>query len=130
LSTAVSFMARSNIDDFRLSIRLDFAAGVRIGPGKIALLEAIREKGSISGAARKMGMAYRKAWLLVEQMNQLLGQPVVTTVIGGAEGGGTELTKTGKRLIGLYYAIASSAQTAADTEAQLVKKSMLRGAEN
>jgi molybdenum-dependent DNA-binding transcriptional regulator ModE len=68
-------MARSNIDDFRLSIRLDFASGVPIGPGKIALLE----KGSISGAARKMGMAYRKAWLLVEQMNQLLGQPVVTT---------------------------------------------------
>jgi molybdate transport system regulatory protein len=77
-----------------------------------------------------MGMAYRKAWLLVEQMNQLLGQPVVTTEIGGAEGGGTELTKTGKRLIGLYYAIASSAQTAADTEVRVVKKSIQGAAEN
>jgi molybdate transport system regulatory protein len=117
-------MARRNIDDFRLSIRLDFASGVRIGPGKIALLEAIREKGSISGAARKMGMAYRKAWLLVDELNQVFCEPVVTTEIGGAEGGGASLTNTGKRVIALYYAIASSARAAADSEIQVVKKSM------
>ncbi len=55
--------------DTRLSIRLDLTSGDRIGPGKIALLEAIQEAGSISGAARALGMSYRRAWLLVEEIN-------------------------------------------------------------
>ena len=56
--------------DTRLSIRLDLTSGDRIGPGKIALLEAIQEAGSISGAARALGMSYRRAWLLVEEINE------------------------------------------------------------
>ena len=56
--------------DTRLSIRLDLTSGDRIGPGKIALLEAIRATGSISAAARKIGMSYRRAWLLVEQIHR------------------------------------------------------------
>jgi molybdate transport system regulatory protein len=55
--------------DTRLSIRLDLTSGDRIGPGKIALLEAIQATGSISAAARSLGMSYRRAWLLVEQIN-------------------------------------------------------------
>ena len=54
----------------RLSIRIDLASGSRIGPGKIALLEAIRTNGSISASARSLGMSYRRAWLLVEEVNQ------------------------------------------------------------
>jgi molybdate transport system regulatory protein len=62
----------------RLSIRLDLASGARIGPGKIALLEAIRSTGSISAAARSIGMSYRRAWLLVEEINEALREPAVT----------------------------------------------------
>jgi molybdate transport system regulatory protein len=61
--------------DTRLSIRLDLTSGDRIGPGKIALLEAIQATGSISAAARKIGMSYRRAWLLVEQINESLAEP-------------------------------------------------------
>jgi molybdate transport system regulatory protein len=64
--------------DTRLSIRLDLTSGDRIGPGKIALLEAIQATGSISAAARKIGMSYRRAWLLVEQINESLQEPAVT----------------------------------------------------
>ena len=61
----------------RLSIRIDLASGKRIGPGKIALLEAIRSTGSISAGARSLGMSYRKAWLLVEEVNHALREPAV-----------------------------------------------------
>jgi len=91
-------VTRSRVPEPRLSIRIDVAGG-RIGPGKIALLEAIGEAGSISGAARKMKMSYRKAWLLVEDMNHVLGQPVVTTEIGGDSGGGAALTAIGEQVI-------------------------------
>jgi molybdate transport system regulatory protein len=69
-----------------LSIRIDLASGDRIGPGKIALLEAIRSTGSISAAARSIGMSYRRAWLLVEEINQTLREPAVKAETGGARG--------------------------------------------
>jgi molybdate transport system regulatory protein len=71
-----------------LSIRVDLACGLRIGPGKIDLLEAIRSTGSISAAARALGMSYRRAWLLVEEINNGLREPVVSTESGGRHGGG------------------------------------------
>src|ERR1043166_7856101 len=79
----------------RLSIRIDLASGDRIGPGKIALLEAIRATGSISGAARSLGMSYRRAWLLVEQINDALREPAVTAAMGGRHGGGASATAAG-----------------------------------
>src|SRR5258705_1037108 len=79
-----SSQARSaSMADTRLSIRLDLTSGDRIGPGKIALLEAIQATGSISAAARALGMSYRRAWLLVEQINDSLQQPAVTAATGG-----------------------------------------------
>ena len=66
-----------------LSIRIDLASGDRIGPGKIALLEAIRSTGSISAAARSIGMSYRRAWLLVEEINKTLREPAVKAETGG-----------------------------------------------
>ena len=66
----------------RLSIRIDLASGKRIGPGKIALLEAIRSTGSISAGARALGMSYRRAWLLVEEINNALREPAVTAETG------------------------------------------------
>jgi len=67
----------------RLSIRIDLASGGRIGPGKIALLEAIRSTGSISAGACSLGMSYRRAWLLVEEVNHALREPAVTAETGG-----------------------------------------------
>jgi molybdate transport system regulatory protein len=73
-----------------------------IGPGKIALLEAIRDTGSISAAARKLRMSYRRAWMLVDDLNRRLAQPVVLAMPGGKHGGGTMLSPTGRKLVVLY----------------------------
>ncbi|HZF19552.1 MAG TPA: LysR family transcriptional regulator [Burkholderiales bacterium] len=73
-----------------------------IGPGKIALLEAIRDTGSISAAARKLRMSYRRAWMLVDDLNRRLAKPVVRAAPGGRDGGGTMLSPTGRKLVTLY----------------------------
>ena len=98
-----------------LSIRIDLPSGGRIGPGKIALLEVIRSTGSISGAARSIGMSYRLAWLLVEEINQTLREPAVTAYTGGARGGGAVVTPVGE-VVGLDRAIETQARSAAGNE--------------
>jgi len=105
-----------------LSIRLDLTSGDRIGPGKIELLEAIREAGSISGGARKIGMSYRRAWLLVEEINAALQEPAVTSTTGGRQGGGAVLTPVGKKIIEIYRSIEAAAQKSADSEFRAVEK--------
>lgn len=87
------------------SIRLDFAGGRRLGPGKIALLEAIIETGSISAAGRRMEMSYRRAWLLVDAVNRMFDQPVVVSAVGGPHGGGAQVTEFGSRLVSAYRAL-------------------------
>ncbi len=71
----------------RVTMRFDFADGRRLGPGKIALLEALAATGSIAAAGRAHGMAYRRAWLLVDEMNHMFKQPVVIAKGGGKAGG-------------------------------------------
>lgn len=71
----------------------------KLGAGKIRLLRAIREHGSISAAARSMGMAYRHAWLMVDELNRCFAEPVVAASIGGRAGGGAALTGWGNELI-------------------------------
>src|SRR5258707_11320016 len=102
--------------DIGLSIRLDLTDCDSIGPGKIALLEAIRVQGSISAAARYLGMSYRRAWLLVEQINKSLSEPAVTAATGGASGGGAALTPVGGQVIELYRAIESRARSSGNSE--------------
>jgi molybdate transport system regulatory protein len=106
----------------RLSIRIDLASGDRIGPGKIALLEAIRSTGSISAAARSLGMSYRRAWLLVEEINNALREPAVTAETGGRSGGGAALTAVGERVIDLYRSIESHARSAAGGDFRAIGK--------
>jgi molybdate transport system regulatory protein len=118
-------MIESSVSDPRLSIRIDLAGG-RIGPGKIALLEAIRDTGSISGAARKMKMAYRHAWTLIEEINKVLGQPAVSTEIGGGRGGGATLTRVGAQVVGIYHAIESGAHGAVADEFKAIEKLLRR----
>src|SRR6185437_957467 len=105
-----------------LSIRIDLASGARIGPGKIALLEAIRSAGSISAAARVLDMSYRRAWLLVEEINHALREPAVAAETGGRRGGSAVVTPSGEHLIGLYRTIESHARTAAGAEFKAIGK--------
>ncbi len=95
-----------------LFVRIDFGAGERLGPGKIQLLESIRTHGSISAAARAIGMSYRRAWLLVENLNALFGEASVATRVGRTQGGGAVLTPFGERLVQLFREIEVEAARA------------------
>ncbi len=86
----------------RVTLRMDFDSGSRLGPGKIALLEAIRKTGSISAAGREFGMAYRRAWLLTDEMNRMFASPLVAARGGGRNGGGAVLTALGEEVVALY----------------------------
>lgn len=86
----------------RVTLRLDFDAGRRLGPGKVALLEAIRRKGSIAGAGREFRMGYRRAWLLVDELNHMFAEPLVIARGGGRDGGGASLTALGEEIIARY----------------------------
>ncbi len=96
-----------------LSVRIDFGPGQRLGPGKIQLLERIAELGSISAGGRALGMSYRRAWELIDELNGIFGQPVVTSRIGGKHGGGAELTPLGRRIVDGYRNIEHAAAGAA-----------------
>jgi molybdate transport system regulatory protein len=100
-----------------LSIRLDLANGDRIGPGKIALLEAIQAKGSITAAALHLGMSYRRAWLLVQAINGALRQPAVATSVGGRRGSsGAVVTSVGEEMIKVYRSIEGRTHASAHQE--------------
>ncbi|MFT3810587.1 MAG: LysR family transcriptional regulator [Micropepsaceae bacterium] len=96
-----------------LSIRVDIAPGASIGPGKARLLEAIRDTGSISAAARAMDMSYRRAWLLVDDLRAVFGEPLVETAAGGAKGGGASLTPRGARVLTAFRTMERAAAKAA-----------------
>jgi molybdate transport system regulatory protein len=117
----------NQMPDTHLSIRLDLATGDRIGPGKIALLEAIAKSGSISAAARRLGMSYRRAWLLVEEVNGALRQPAVVAATGGQDGGGAVLTPIGERVVDLYRAIEGQAHTSASEAFRAIGRLVRKG---
>lgn len=90
----------------RLRILFDHAM---LGPGKIELLERIRDTGSISAAGRQMEMSYKRAWSLVEEMNAAFTEPLVSSARGGAGGGGARLTPAGEEVIARYHAVLDAA---------------------
>ncbi|MGB3721076.1 MAG: LysR family transcriptional regulator [Hyphomicrobiaceae bacterium] len=97
-----------------LTIRIDFGAFGFLGPGKIQLVELIAKHGSISAAGKEMGMSYRRAWLLVNEINHIFREPLVETQMGGAGGGGAQVTEFGHDVIRRYRAIQQAAAEAAD----------------
>jgi molybdate transport system regulatory protein len=97
----------------RLTLRVDLGPGASVGPGKIRLLQAIREHGSISQGGRALGMSYRRAWMLVDELNRSFRTPVVTAQPGGKRGGGATLTAFGTDLVERYRAIEAAAHAAA-----------------
>jgi molybdate transport system regulatory protein len=104
---------KSSLKSFpSLSLRIDLDRQGRIGPGKIQLLENIHWCGSISAAGRAMNMSYRRAWLLVDEINRICGHAAVETQEGGKHGGGTKLTPFGLALVARYQKIQRSVERA------------------
>jgi molybdate transport system regulatory protein len=93
----------------RLSVSIVFESGARIGSGKFRLLQSIHDSGSISGAAREMGMSYKRAWVLLDSINQAFTELVVLTSPGGVGGGGARLTQFGLEVLARYRKIADRA---------------------
>ena len=101
---------KSSKQDLKPQIRILFRKAIAMGPGKADLLRAIDETGSISAAARQMEMSYRRAWLLVDTMNQAFKSPVVVTLTGGKAGGGATVTEFGKEVLQRYSAMEQKAR--------------------
>lgn len=97
-------------------LRVLLGSAIAIGPGKADLLDAIGRTGSISAAAREMGMSYRRAWLLVEAANNAFIEPLVATATGGSGGGGAELTEFGRMVVDRYRKIEQKAASAVANE--------------
>ena len=81
---------------------VDDAGEHYLGVGKVRLMEAIDELGSISHAARRLGMSYKRAWSLIQEVNQLEDEPYVAKEVGGAGGGHATVTETGRAAIARY----------------------------
>ncbi|HBZ71524.1 MAG TPA: ModE family transcriptional regulator [Deltaproteobacteria bacterium] len=89
---------------------------IAVGPGKVALLEAIGRTGSITAAAKTLGMSYRRAWTLLDTVNRSLREPAVHSAKGGKRGGGSALTEAGRQLIELYRQIETTAASACKSD--------------
>src|SRR5262245_66649680 len=109
-----------------LSVRIDLDAEGRIGPGKIQLLENIRDYGSISAAGREMKMSYKRAWDLVDEINRICRQPAVEGQTGGKNGGGTTLTTFGATLVTRYRKLERAAASAARKELAALRNEVWR----
>ena len=109
----------------RLQLRLFFAHGAMLGPGKAELLEHIRDTGSISAAGRAMEMSYKRAWMLVDAMNAAFTAPLVESARGGAGGGGAQVTEVGLEVLRLYRALQDKAARAGQAEMAAIS-AMLR----
>jgi len=107
---------------FRMRIRK--GETVALGPGKVALLEAVREHGSISAAARSLEMSYRRAWLLIDELNRSLKSPATVSEQGGQSGGGCVLTPVGEEIIRLYRDVEAQAQHACARQITALTKLM------
>lgn len=99
-----------------IKIHLPYGDWSAIGPGKADLLEAIERTGSISGAARQMGMSYKRAWDLVNTMNKSFREPLVLTATGGSHGGGAQMTDFGREVLRRYREIEIKSYQAVEAE--------------
>jgi molybdate transport system regulatory protein len=95
-----------------IRLRIDLSPDSALGPGKIALLEHIEASGSLSQAARELGMSYRRAWLLLSDVNRMFNDPVTTMSVGGSGGGGARLTDLGREIVKAYREIEDAAEKA------------------
>lgn len=107
-----------------LHLRVVLGGEVAMGPGKAELLEGIAETGSIAAAGRRMGMSYRRAWTLVEEMNGMFRAPLVDAAKGGAGGGGAVLTAEGQRILAVYRRLEQAAAQAGAREVAVMRRAL------
>jgi len=107
-------------------LRVVLERDVAIGPGKADLLAAVGATGSISAAARRMGMSYKRAWLLVDTMNRCFRTPLVAAAKGGQAGGGAELTPLGREVLRRYRAVEARATRGAARDLAALKRALRR----
>jgi molybdate transport system regulatory protein len=105
----------------KLTLRVMVEDTIALGPGKISLLESIARNGSISAAARNMGMSYARAWRLVDDMNRCFARPLVLTASGGKHGGGAQVTPEGEQVLGIFRAMEAAALQASQTGYQALQ---------
>jgi len=120
-----------NQSQIEIRPRLRVMAGreIALGPGKMELLEALRQTGSISRAAREMGMSYMRAWTLIRTMNRCFQKPVVVSTHGGAHGGGgAQLTATGRKVLALYKRMNAKCLNAVAAEASQLESLLKKDA--
>ena len=106
--------ASAPVAKFRL--RVSIGDVIAVGPGKVTLLEAIAQTGSITAAAKSLDMSYRRAWMLLDELNRALKAPAVDSAKGGQHGGGSALTDTGRELIVLYRRVEATAASACEDD--------------
>ncbi len=97
-----------------IRFRIDFSESSNIGPGKIGLLQEIKNSGSVSQAARSLGLSYRRAWLLLDSLNKSFDKPVTVNSVGGRGGGGAQVTPFGVALIERYRELESEISAIAE----------------
>ena len=107
-------------------LRLQFPSGLTFGPRKAALLAGIRENGSIAAAGRRMGMSYKRAWLLVDTMNRCFRVPVVAAAKGGPAGGGARLTPLGAEVLAAYRRMQARTVRAVGRDLARLKRRLAR----
>jgi molybdate transport system regulatory protein len=108
--------------EVRFRMRITKGETIALGPGKVALLESVRKHGSISAAARSLDMSYRRAWLLIDELNRSLKSPATISEQGGQSGGGCVLTPVGESIVRLYRDVeAQAAAACAEQIASLTK---------
>ena len=104
----------------KFRVRISAGETIAIGPGKIDLLEAIADAGSITAAAKNIGMSYRRAWLLVTELNASLKSPALDSAKGGQHGGGSALTPVGRQLIDSYRRVQATAASACAADIKIL----------
>lgn len=107
-----------------IRLRVVLGGDIAVGPGKADLLEAIAETGAIAAAGRRLGMSYKRAWLLVETMNACFRGPLVEAAKGGAGGGGARLTPLGERVLAAYRRMEAKAAEATAAELEEMRSAM------
>ena len=103
-------------------VRLQIKQGTALGPGKAALLEALKRTGSISAAGRALDMSYRRAWLLIHSVNQAYKEPLVEASKGGAGVGGAQLTPLGREVLSIYRRMERKALRAIQPDLDVLQK--------
>jgi molybdate transport system regulatory protein len=120
-----SAMSKPLAQPVTIRIRIGLGENIAIGQGKADLLEAIGRTGSIAAAARDLQMSYRKAWMLVDEMNQCFRTPVVLAAKGGLQGGGAQVTALGQEALARFRRIQAKASAAIEQDARDFRKLLL-----